>query len=146
MRACKKFELKVWNHIKLFVYTLKLCQIIIFSRQDGGLSYTPIHSRAFRGMTSNGYKSLYCAYPDVLGWGGIRILQIWYSETNWYCWLQGCKISFHWNNFKIERLSLAKIKSHKIGVLASNSDFLILISLQPNVVDLCYFKLWILFC
>ena len=39
---------------------------------------------------------------------------------------------------------LLHFKSERNWVFATNSDFIITISLEPNVVDLRYFKLWIL--
>ena len=48
----------------------------------------------------------------------------------------------------LQDINSAKFTGHKQcqrnWVFVTNSDFLIPISLQPNVVDLRYFKLWIL--
>ncbi len=55
------------------------------------------------------------------------------------------KLEFLKRSFKHSRGS-SKFSNQKLRnwVFATNSDFLITISLKPNVVDLRYFKLWIL--
>ena len=53
------------------------------------------------------------------------------------------------NRFNLlERLRVIKCNENKLieqtRIYKKNSDFLISISLQPNIVDLWYFKFWIL--
>jgi len=64
----------------------------------------------------------------------------WEESLKWNVWFsnQPC-----WQ-IKFKLRATTTILKQRNWVFATNSDFLITISLEPNVADLIYFKLWIL--
>ena len=66
----------------------------------------------------------------------IKKLMILYTIINWHIFIIRIQ--------PFEHLSSVILWWSITAVIATNSDFLITISLEPNVADLRYFKLWIL--